>query len=93
MALFDNGDPEKFLLLIWDFNMTIELTGTLNPGVNTQYVRTPVQGEKSRQFDILSAVVESATPENLASIILGLGTYFFLVNVLPRKSAMRRRMR
>ena len=37
--------------------------------------------EDLRQFDIFSAEVVSSTPENLTYIILGLGKYFFPVNL------------
>ena len=44
-----------------------------------------VRGEALRHFDTLYAEVWITTPENLTYIILGLGTYFFLVNVRPKK--------
>ena len=46
-----------------------------------------VRGEALRQFDTLSAEVGKNRPEKLRSIILGLGTYFFLVMCFPGKSA------
>ena len=30
--LFDNGDPEEFLLFVWNFNMTLVASGTLAIG-------------------------------------------------------------
>ena len=38
MALFDNGDAEEFLLLIWNFNMTLEASGRLKSGTNIQHL-------------------------------------------------------
>ena len=32
VALFDNGDPEEFLLFVWNFNMTLVASGTLAIG-------------------------------------------------------------
>ena len=36
MALFDNRDPEEFLLFIRNFNMTLEASVTLKYGANIQ---------------------------------------------------------
>ena len=33
MALFDNGDPEEFLLFIRNFNTTLEASGKILAGV------------------------------------------------------------
>ena len=73
MALFDNGDLEEFLLVIRNLNMNLEAPGTLADGSNIKYLRTLVREEALQQFDKLSIEVGSTTPENLTSIILGLG--------------------
>ena len=44
-----------------------------------------VRGEGLRHFYMLSSEVGSATSENLKYNILGLGTYFFPVNVLKKR--------
>ena len=94
MALSDNSKPEELLLFIRNFNMTLKASGTLKSGAEIQYLHTLVHGEALRQFDTLSAEVESDTQENLTSIILGLGAYFFPVNAPSMwKRAMRRRSR
>ena len=62
MTLFDNGDPEEFLLFIKNFNMTIEASGMLVARVKIQYFRTLVLGEALYQFDTLSSEVGSTTP-------------------------------
>ena len=49
----------------------------LNSGVNIQYLHTLVRVEVLHHFDTFSDEVGSVTPENLMSITLGLGTYFF----------------
>ena len=77
MALFDQGDPEEFLLFISNFNMNLEVPGTLKSGTNIQYLRTIVHVEALSQFDTLSTEVGSATPENLKYIIFGLGNVYF----------------
>ena len=52
-----------------------------------------VHGKELRQFDALYAEVEIASPENLSSILLGLGKHFFPVNALSKqKHTMRRGM-
>ena len=58
MSLFDNGEPEKFLLFVRHFNMTLAASGMLEAGVKYQYLRTIVHGEALHQFDSFSADVE-----------------------------------
>ena len=82
MALLDNGEPEEFLLFISNFNLTLETSGMLLDRVNFQYLCTLVSGEALLQFDTLLYEVEITISENLKSIILGFGTYFFPVNAL-----------
>ena len=62
MALFDDSETEEFLLLIRNFNMTLEASGILKPDTNIQYLCTLVRGEVLCQFDTLSAEVGSDTP-------------------------------
>ena len=62
--------------------MTLEVSVTLKYGTNIQYLRTLVREEALPQFDMFSSEVGIATPETLTSIILVLGSYFFLFNVL-----------
>ena len=59
-----------------------------------QYLCTLVCGELLRQFDSLSADMESTNPLTAETIILGLGAYFFSVNFVSKKNcAIRCRMR
>ena len=74
MAFFDNDEPEDFLLFISNFCTTLKASVTLVVSVNIQYLCTLVRGEVLRQFEMLSSKGGSITPENLKSIILGLGT-------------------
>ena len=46
MALFDNVDPEEFLLFVCNFNITLEASGTLDTAVKVQYLRTLFCGKK-----------------------------------------------
>ena len=61
-ALFDNGEPEEFLLFIRNFNMTLEASGMLAANKNIQYLHMLVRGEVLHQFDTLSSEVGSTTP-------------------------------
>ena len=36
MALFDNGEPEEFLLFIRNFNVNLKVSGTIVSGVKIQ---------------------------------------------------------
>ena len=74
MTLFDNIDPEEFLLFIRNFNVTLEVSGTLVAGAEIQYLPTLLCGKLLCQFDTFSDEVGSTTSENLNKIILGLGT-------------------
>ena len=55
MSIFDDGDPEEFLLLMRNFNMTLASSGTLETGANIQYFHTLARGKALRHFDPLSA--------------------------------------
>ena len=44
MALFDNGDPEEFLLFILNFQMALEASGKFAAGVKIQYFRMLLRG-------------------------------------------------
>ena len=57
MSLFDNGDPEEFLLFVRNFNMTLAASGALEAGAKIQYLRTLVRREALHQFDSFSADV------------------------------------
>ena len=93
-TLFDNGNPEEFLLFIQNSKMTLKASGTHKYVVNIQYLCTLVSRKALHQFYALSAEVESSILETLLSIILGLGMYFFPVNAISKqKRVMRRIMR
>ena len=68
MALFDNGDPEEFLLFIRKFQMTLKASGTITSGSNIQYICMLVCGEAFCQIDTLSSEVRSTTSEHLNSL-------------------------
>ena len=87
MDLFDNGEPEEFLLFIQNYQITIDELVTLGTGANIQYLCILLHGEAIHQLETLSVEVESLTIEHLNRIILGFGTYLFPVNALPKKSA------
>ena len=72
MFLFENGEPEDFLLFVHNFNITHASSGTLEVGVKVQYLRPLVCGYALRQVDLLSADVESTNLLTLENIIKGL---------------------
>ena len=72
MFLFDNGEPEDFLLFVRNFNMTLAASGTLEAGTKVHCLRTLVRGEALCQFDSLSDDVEGTENLNIDDIIKGL---------------------
>ena len=57
MSLFDNVNPEGFLLFVHNFYMTLGASGMLEVGSKYSFLRTIFCGEALRQFDLLSADV------------------------------------
>ena len=76
MSLFDNGEPEEFLLFICNFNTTLSATGTLYMGAKIKYIRTLVCGEALRRFYLLFADVENTETLNVDYYIKGIALYF-----------------
>ena len=72
MDMFDNGEPEEFLLFLQNFNITLAVSGTLATDKNIQYICTLVCVKLLCRFDLLSADVEVAHPINVEASILGL---------------------
>ena len=73
MSLFDNGNTEDFLLLVFNFNMTLGAAGTLETAAKIQYLCTLVRGEYLCWFDLMSDDAESENLLTVETIILGLG--------------------
>ena len=65
MSLFGNGKQEEFLLFMRNFNMNLAASGTMETGAKIKYLRMLVRGEALRQFDSLSADVESTKKVNM----------------------------
>ena len=94
MPLFDNGEPEEFLLFIRNFNMTLATSGTLEAGAKYQYLCNIFCREALRHFESLSYYWESTQTPNGHDIIKGLSQYCFPVNLLfKEKITMRREMK
>ena len=82
------------MLFISNFKNTIKASVTYKYDAKIQYLCTLLRGEALCQFDTLSSEVRSASPENLTSIVLVLGKYFFPDNALSKKKrTMHRGMR
>ena len=90
MVLFDNRETKDFLLFVKSFQMTLEASGTIFAGSNIHYLYMLINGEALHQIDTFSSEVGITTPEQFKTIILNLGTYFFLLMCCPKKHAMRR---
>ena len=72
MAWYEDWNPEELLLLMQNFNMNLNVPGTLATWTRIKYLWTLVSGEALRQFDLLSDDAEGTYPINVATIILGL---------------------
>ena len=59
MSLFEDGDPEDFLLFVCNSNTTLSEIGTLETGANIQCLCTLVRDEALRQFEFFSYDMES----------------------------------
>ena len=72
MSLFENFDPEEFLLFVCNFNTTVAASGTLDAGTKHQYLSTLFHGEALRQLESLYDDVDGTETLNVDSIIRGL---------------------
>ena len=68
----------KIFFFVRNFYMTITLSGTMKSGAKVRYLFMLVRIEALRQFDSLSADVESTNPLTVENIIKGLAFYFSL---------------
>ena len=68
MALFDNGELEKFFLFIWNFQMTLEVLVTLADSEKIHYLCMQLCGKTLLQLDTLSIDVGSTTAYHLNPI-------------------------
>ena len=59
MSLFDNGDPEEFLLFVLNFNINIAESGMLEMDAKIRYLHTLVRDKFLRQFYSFYSGVES----------------------------------
>ena len=73
MVLLGNGDLEDFFLFVRNFNITLEASGILQTDTKAQQIYKLVCGEALRQFDLMSADMESANPLTVEAILLVLG--------------------
>ena len=74
MNLFDNGDPEQFLLFVQNYKMTLEASGKLTENAKFQYLRTILCGKALRKFESLCAHIVRMTMTRLNQVLLGLET-------------------
>ena len=77
MSLFDHENPEEFLLFVWNFNMTLAATGTLETNAKVQYLFTLVHGEVLCHIGLLYADMENTdTSLTVYYLLKGLVWYF-----------------
>ena len=69
MSLFDNGEPEDFLLFVCNFITTLAVSVTLEAGKKYKYFSNLVREEALRQIYLLSADVEGTETPNVDYII------------------------
>ena len=84
MSLFDNGEPEEFLLFVRNFDMTLAVSGPLETGAEIQYLFTLVCGEALHQIDLFSSDMESTNPLTVEYIIKGLELFKTKARNAPR---------
>ena len=91
MFLFDHVNLEEFMLLFFNFNMTLAATWMLDIYAKIQYFCTLVRGESLRQFDLFSADGENTETLNVDDYIKDLPFNFTPINSLSKqKCAVRR---
>ena len=73
MVLFDNGETEEFFFFVWNFQMNLKTTGTIDASEEIQYLCTLLRGEAFHQQDMLYVEVVSTTVAYLSRTILSLG--------------------
>ena len=79
MTLFDNGNPEEFFLFMQNFKMTPEALDKLFSSVKLHYLPTVLHGKAPCQIDTFYDQTGSTNTPHLNRIILGVGTYFYLL--------------
>ena len=85
MSLFNNGEPENFLLFVPNFNVTLAASGMLEVVSKFQYLGTLFRRGALRQFDLLSDDVQSIETLDVDYIIRVLAQYFPPVNSLSEQ--------
>ena len=92
-TLYD-GQPEEFLLLLKNFKIATNGTGTTNPSSQINLLRMMLRVQALMEFDGLQSQYVGSTNKHLKLIQEGLLDYFFPVNFLSKKKrAMERAMR
>ena len=86
LALFDNGDPEEFLLFVRNFQITLEASVLLTSSANIKSICMLLYVEALHQLGTLSVELVCTTMTHVNRIILVLGTYFFLLMICQIKS-------
>ena len=79
MYLFDHGEPEIFLVFVWNFNMTLMCKETLETYGGVKYLCMLVHRKALHQCDLLYSDVENTyTSLTVDYLHKGLAWYFSL---------------
>ena len=70
--------------------MRLEASGSISAGEKIQYLHTFLHEEYLREFKTLCGHISNSNTIHPNQIILGLGTYFFQVNMLPKQKLKMR---
>ena len=87
MATFDNGQPEKFLVLTRNSNIEINGTGTITVAGQINYLHMMLPGDYLWEFDKLASHNNLTMNSHLKHIQEGLLWYFYRLTTYPRRIA------
>ena len=87
MDLFDNVNPEEFLLLVWIFQMMLQALGAIGDSTKIKYLCTLPYDEALCQPDMFSFEVVSTTTTHLTTLFRVKVRISLLLMCCQRKSA------
>ena len=92
--VFEHVKLDEFLTFRWKFQMNIDVSGTITEYEKIQNLRTYLHVKALHKFETLCAYIGHTTSAHLKYILLGLGIYFFPMNLLSKqKHEMQQIMR
>ena len=76
MAIFNNVQPDEFLLFIKDFRRTLEDTGAILTSGHIHYLCSLIHREALHKLYYIDNYHRDTTATNVEAIMQGLGMYF-----------------